>query len=68
MEKSLKLNSQLVLTTGEMILKDAEVFVAITWDNAVIDEAQRIKSSQSKLYEILDDELRPKFRVSEMSE
>ncbi|RUS20096.1 SNF2 family N-terminal domain-containing protein [Endogone sp. FLAS-F59071] len=51
--KKPKLN--VVVSTYEIVLKDRAVLGAINWTYLAIDEAHRLKNSQSQLYEALRD-------------
>ena len=52
-----------LLTTYDMVSKDPGPFQSIPWELVVIDEAQRLKNANSKLYKVLDGELHCKHRV-----
>ncbi|KAJ3195623.1 hypothetical protein HK101_011623 [Irineochytrium annulatum] len=52
-EKKCKLNA--LLTTYELILQDAEYLGQIKWAYLMVDEAHRLKNSDSKLYEVLKE-------------
>jgi chromodomain-helicase-DNA-binding protein 1 len=49
--KRMKLN--VLLTTYELVLRDAVEFAPIKWRALVVDEAHRLKNSESQLYEAL---------------
>jgi chromodomain-helicase-DNA-binding protein 1 len=49
--KKVKLN--VLLTTYELVLRDAADFLPIKWKALVVDEAHRLKNSESQLYEAL---------------
>jgi chromodomain-helicase-DNA-binding protein 1 len=49
--KKMKLN--VLLTTYELVLRDANEFLPIKWKALVVDEAHRLKNSESQLYEAL---------------
>ena len=49
--RKIKLN--VLLTTYELVLRDAPEFAPIKWRALVVDEAHRLKNSESQLYEAL---------------
>ncbi|KIY74427.1 transcription regulator [Cylindrobasidium torrendii FP15055 ss-10] len=49
--KKLKMN--VLLTTYELVLKDVKPLGEVKWQALVVDEAHRLKNSQSQLYEAL---------------
>jgi len=44
-----------LITTYEIILKDAEFLGSIRWGYLAVDEAQRLKNNQSQLHAALQD-------------
>ena len=44
-----------IITTYEIILKDAEFLGRIRWGYLAVDEAQRLKNNQSQLHAALQD-------------
>ena len=49
--KKLKMN--VLLTTYELVLRDSKELVDIKWAALAVDEAHRLKNSESQLYEAL---------------
>ena len=49
--RKVKLN--VLLTTYELVLRDAPELIAIPWRALVVDEAHRLKNSESQLYDAL---------------
>ena len=43
----------ILITTYEVVLKDVDVFTKIKWKTLIVDEAHRLKNSNSKLFEEL---------------
>ena len=43
----------ILITTYEVVLKDVDVFTKIKWKALIVDEAHRLKNSNSKLFEEL---------------
>ncbi|KAJ7068230.1 chromodomain-helicase-DNA-binding protein 2-like protein [Mycena amicta] len=48
-----KLKLDVLLTTYELVLRDAKELCEIKWQALAVDEAHRLKSSESQLYEAL---------------
>jgi chromodomain-helicase-DNA-binding protein 1 len=49
--KKLKMN--VLLTTYELVLRDSKELADIKWQALAVDEAHRLKNSESQLYEAL---------------
>ena len=43
---------EVIITTYELVLKDAEILSAIPWNYLVVDEAHRLKNNDSALYQV----------------
>lgn len=52
-QSGMRLKMNVVLTTYEMIIRDAEHLARLAYSFMAIDEAHRLKNDKSKLYEIL---------------
>lgn len=42
---------EVIITTYELVLKDAEILGDIQWNYLVVDEAHRLKNNDSALYQ-----------------
>lgn len=51
--KSKKVKMNVLLTTYELILRDAAMLADIKWQALAVDEAHRLKNAESQLYEAL---------------
>ena len=60
--KNRKYRFDVLLTTYDIMLKDADVFSGVRWTYMVLDEAHRLKNSNSKVYDALM-ELRTERRL-----
>lgn len=52
-----------VLTTFDLCLRDCEFFTKFAFDTLIVDEAHRLKNSESKLYVCLAKELKFNMKV-----
>ena len=43
---------EVIITTYELVLKDAEILGDIPWNYLVVDEAHRLKNNDSALYQV----------------
>ena len=43
---------EVIITTYELVLKDAEILGQIQWNYLVVDEAHRLKNNDSALYQV----------------
>jgi chromodomain-helicase-DNA-binding protein 1 len=43
---------EVILTTYELVLKDAKVLSQVKWSYLMVDEAHRLKNSESALYQV----------------
>ena len=41
-----------IITTYELVLKDAEILGSIYWNFLIVDEAHRLKNNDSALYQV----------------
>jgi SNF2 family DNA or RNA helicase len=47
------LKKHVVITTYDLILRDTDAFEKTDWETVIVDEGHRLKSRQTKLYQIL---------------
>lgn len=45
-------NFEVLITTYELVLKDAALLSKVTWGYLMVDEAHRLKNSESALYQV----------------
>lgn len=43
---------EVLITTYELVLKDAEILGQIGWNFLIVDEAHRLKNNDSALYQV----------------
>lgn len=46
------LKFEAIITTYELVLKDADILGAIPWNYLIVDEAHRLKNNDSALYQV----------------
>ena len=46
------LKFEALITTYELVLKDADILGAIPWNYLIVDEAHRLKNNDSALYQV----------------
>ena len=52
--KGRPLKFEVLITTYELVLKDAAVLGKIPWNFLMVDEAHRLKNNESALYSVRD--------------
>ncbi len=47
-----------IITTYELVLKDAEILGQVNWNFLIVDEAHRLKNNDSALYQVCPSPLK----------
>jgi ATP-dependent helicase STH1/SNF2 len=58
-----RVDFQVLLTTYEYVIKEANALGRIRWHHMIIDEGHRMKNAQSKLAKTLNEKYSTKFRI-----